>query len=551
MKRMILAVAIVCAFATLAAQPVDKLPVTKLPPVEISAFTVNSMAMPPATNRAYKLIQEKLGVTFKWDIIVGEKDQKIGVMIAGQDYPDLLHIDSPKFIDAGAVIPLEDLVEKYAPNLKRHYQADPVVWNKMFEKDGHIYCLPDWGVNENGVTGTWYSGSAMWIQKAVLKEFGYPKITTITEYFDLIAKYKAKYPKTKDGKPTIGFSILTHDWHKFCLINPPQFLAGFPNDGNGIVDPKTKKYRVHLYGPEAKRWFKILSEMNQKGLVDRDSFVDTYDQYMAKLANGQILGVHDQQWQFNDAQKSLIAQNRIWETMMPLPIVFDKSIKPYYRDSPLPNLQRGWGISTKVSPEKAIRIIKFMDEQLDPAWQKVFNWGLEGVDYSYDKDGQPVCTPAQRAAFDDVTWKLNNLPELWYQEAPKLEGRFTKNGLATVLRDNPKEYLESQRPEDIAIFKAYKVSSYAELMDKNPPPNQPWYPAWQYAPSDGTPAQLAWAKAEETYLKYLPKVILGKPADFEKNWKEYTDALAKCNLKAYEAEYQAYVDQQIKKFGKK
>ena len=540
----------VVAIASLAAQTVDKLPTTKLAPVEISVFTINAMPMPPKDNRAYKLIKEKLGVTFKWDILVGEKDQKIGVMIAGQDYPDLLHVDSPKFIDAGACIPLEDLIEKYAPNLKRHYQADPVVWAKMHEADGHVYCLPDWGVNENGVTATWYSGSAMWIQKAVMKEFGFPKITTIDEYFDLIAKYKAKHPKTADGKPMIGFSILTYDWHKFCLINPPQFLGGFPNDGNGIVDPKTKKYRVHLYGPEAKRWYKILNEMNQKGLVDRDSFVDNYDQYMAKLANGQIIGVHDQQWQFNDAQKSLIAQKRIWETMMPLPIVFDKSIKPYYRDSPLPNLQRGWAISTNVKQDKAIRIIKFMDEQLDPAWQKVMAWGLEGVDYTVEK-GEPVCTPEQRLAWDDVTWKLHNLAELWYQEAPKLEGRFTKGGMATVLRDNPKEYMASQFPEDIEIFKAYNVNGYAELMDKDPPPNQPWYPAWQYAPSDGTPAQMAWAKAEETYLKFLPKVILAKPADFEKEWKAYTKALGKANLKVYEADYQAYVDRQVKKFGKK
>ncbi len=531
------------------AQTVDKLPVTKLPPINISVFTVNNFTVPPEDNRAFQLIKDKLGVTFTWDIAVGEKDQKIGVMIAGQDYTDLLHIDSVKFIDAGACIPLEDLIEKYAPNLKRHYQADPVTWAKMHEADGHVYCLPDWGVNENGVTATWYSGPAMWIQKAVMKEFNFPKITTITQYFDLIARYKAKHPTTADGKPTIGFSILTYDWHRFDLCNPPPFLAGYPNDGDGIVDPKTGKYRVQYYGAEAKRWYKILNDMNQKGLVDRESFVDNYDQYLAKLANGQVLGVHDQQWQFNDAQKSLIAQKRIWETMMPLPIVFDNTIKPHWRDQPLPNLQRGWGISIKA--KDPIRIIKFLDEQLDPAWQKVFAWGLEGVDYSYDKDGQPVCTPEQRAQFDDVTWKLHNLPEIWYQEAPKLEGRFTKGGLATVLRDNPKEYFASQYPEDIQIFKAYGVTSYAEMMDKNPPPNGAWYPAWQLSPVDGSPAQLALAKAQQTYAKDLPKVIMAKPADFEKEWANYLADLAKCNLKDFEAFIQAGLNERISKYGKK
>lgn len=536
--------------SSLVAQPVDKLPKTKLPPIEISVFTVNTnYPIPPATNRAYKLIKEKLGVTFKWDIVVGEADQKIGVMIAGQDYPDLLHINSPKFIDAGACIPLEDLIEKYAPNLKRHYQSDPVTWAKMHEADGHVYCLIDYGVPENGEIATDYWGPAMFIQKAVLKEFGFPKIKTIDEYFDLIAKYKAKYPKTKDGKPTIGFSILTYDWHKFNLCNPPPFLAGYPNDGDVIVDPKTGKARVQYYGPEAKRWYKILNQMNQKGLIDRESFTDNYDQYLAKLSNGQVLGVHDQYWQFQDANKALVAQNRIWETMMPLPIVFDKSIKPHWRDRTLPNLQRGYGISIKA--KDPVRIIKFLDEQLDPAWQKIMTWGVEGEDYYFQKNGQPNQTKEQALRWDDPTWRLNNLAELWWAEAPKLEGRFTKNGLACSLRQNPDIYLATLRPEDQQVLKAYGAFSWSDLMDKDPPQNAAWYPAWQFPAADGSPAKIAQTKMQDTYARDLPKVIMCKPEDFEKEWANYVANLKKCKPEDFETAMQAFLDERIKKFGAK
>jgi putative aldouronate transport system substrate-binding protein len=289
MKRTILAVLVIFAMATaLTAQTVDKLPVTKLPPITITVFNSTPNPVPPDDNRAMKLIQEKLGVTIKWDKAVGDVAQKTGVMIAGQDYPDLLHVSDSKFIDAGALIPLEDLIEKYAPNLKKHYQNDPIVWKKLHEKDGHIYCLADYGVIANGDSGTTYYGVGMFIQKAIMKEYGFPKIKTIDEYFALIEKYKKAHPTTKDGKPTIGFSILTYDWHRFSLVNPPPFLAGYPNDGDGIVDPKTYKYRLQYYGPEAKRWFKLLNGLNEKGLVDRESFVDNYDQYLAKIANGQV-----------------------------------------------------------------------------------------------------------------------------------------------------------------------------------------------------------------------------------------------------------------------
>ncbi len=538
------------AASSLFAQPVDKLPTTKLPPIEISVFTVNTnFPIPPADNRAYKLIKEKLGVTFKWDIVVGEADQKIGVMIAGEDYPDLLHINSPKFIDAGAVIPLEDLIEKHAPNLKRHYQSNPVTWAKMHEPDGHVYCLIDYGIPENIDVQTDYWGPAMFIQKAVLKEYGFPKITTIDQYFDLIAKYKAKHPKTKDGKPTIGFSILTYDWRKFNLCNPPPFLAGYPNDGDGIVDPKTGKYRVQYYGPEAKRWYKLLNTMNQKGLIDRESFTDNFDQYMAKLSNGQVLGVHDQYWQFQEANKALVAQNRVWETMMPLPIVFDKSIKPHWRDQTLPNLQRGYGISIKA--KDPVRIIKFLDEQLDPAWQKIMQWGVEGVDYTIDKSGQPAQTKEQAERWDDVTWKLKNLAELWWKEAPKLEGHFTKGGLACTMRMNPNLYLSSLRPEDQQVLKAYGAYSWSDLMDKDPPPNTVWYPAWQFPAADGSPERIAQVKMQDVYVRDLPKVILAKPADFEKEWASYVDNLKKCRPEDFEKPMQVFIDDRIKRFGPK
>jgi len=550
MKRAFLtfATAIMIAALPIVAQPVDKLPTTKLKPINISVFSVNTQfPIPPADNRAHQLIKEKLGVTFTWDVAIGEADQKIGIMIAGEDYPDLLQINSPKFIDAGACIPLEDLIEKHAPNLKRHYQSNLVTWAKMHEADGHVYTLLDYGVPENGEIATDYWGPAMFIQKAVMKEFKYPKIKTIDEYFDLIAKYKAKHPTTKDGKPTIGFSILTYDWHKFSLCNPPPFLAGYPNDGDGIVDPKTGKYRVQYYGPEAKRWFKLLNEMNQKGLVDRESFTDNYDQYMAKLSSGQVLGVHDQFWQFQEASKALVAQNRVWETMMPLPIVFDKSIKPHWRDSTLPNLQRGYGISVKA--KDPVRIIKFLDEQLDPAWQKIMQWGVEGEDYGIDKSGQPTQTKDQAARWDDVTWKLHNLAELWWQGAPKLEGRFTKNGLACSMRQNSNLYLSSLRPEDQEVLKAYGAFSWSDLMDHNPPVNPPWYPAWQISPSDGSTEKLALTRAQDTYVRDLPKVILAKSADFEKEWNNYVANLKKTGIAAFEAFVQKGIDERISKYG--
>ena len=104
-------------------------------PITLSVFAQWQEQQPPADNKIYKWIKDKYNVEFAWDILVGDLAQKRGIMIASGDYPDLIDMNETAFIDAGALIPLEDLIEQYAPNVKAHYAA---VWEKMKSPDGHI-----------------------------------------------------------------------------------------------------------------------------------------------------------------------------------------------------------------------------------------------------------------------------------------------------------------------------------------------------------------------------------------------------------------------------
>ena len=60
----------------------------------------------------------------------------------------------------------------------------------------------------------------------------------------------------------------------FNLWNPPAFLAGYPNDGNGHVDLVDGKYVYtdNFTDANAKRWFKLANGYFQRGLIDPASF---------------------------------------------------------------------------------------------------------------------------------------------------------------------------------------------------------------------------------------------------------------------------------------
>ena len=530
--------------------------------LNISIFTIQQRQQPPADNKTYKWIEEKFGVTFSWDILVGDKDQKIGVLIASGDLPDVVEVDSEKFQGAGCLRDLKPMIEKYAPNIKKHYAT---AWMQMIDQDSkkdangniieeHIYSLPNYGVIDGIPSDTYYNGNGWWIQKAVLKEFGYPTIKYIDEYFDLLEKYYKKYP-TIDGMPTIPFNIITADWEAFDLWNPPQFLGGNPNDGNGHVVNENGKYVYYdiFTDANAKRWFKLANGYFQRGLIDPESFTDNRDQYYAKIAQGRVLGMFIQGWQFmGEPEQTLWTAGKDERTYAPLALVFDETFKAHYRDRSLPNLQRGYGITTKCSDDKAIKILQFMDKMLEEENQKVLYWGFEGQDYQIDAQGRPYRTDAQRAQQKDPDWIQANRATLWAEEAPKLEGTMP-SGYTRSMDDLAWEYALSQKQVDLDLWAAYGVGSYAEFVDPNPPQNTGWYPMWQCNPSaenggEEEEAAVAMSGFETVQRKYLPQMIMGKPADFDKTWDEYC-ALLKPLTEVYDAFMQKQLDHRVAVFG--
>lgn len=171
------------------------------------------------------------------------------------------------------------------------------------------------------------------------------------EYFDLLERYVAENPTMEDGTENIAYTILCDDWRYFCLENAPQFLDGYPNDGSVIVEPEKLQIIDYNTTPTAKRYFQKLNEEFHKGFVDPESFTQTYDEYIAKLSTGRVLGMIDQWWNFaysvNDALKQQ-GLDKIGCEYVSLPITIEKGIKNQWHTSggTVLNVSSGLAITT-------------------------------------------------------------------------------------------------------------------------------------------------------------------------------------------------------------
>ena len=94
-----------------------------------------------------KLITQKTGISIKAQFPVGGNDDMFSLMVASNDYPDMVAAkgSASKLKDAGALIDLAPLIDQYAPNLKKLYGE--YMKRLRWSNDDHgIYVLPTaWG----------------------------------------------------------------------------------------------------------------------------------------------------------------------------------------------------------------------------------------------------------------------------------------------------------------------------------------------------------------------------------------------------------------------
>ena len=506
-----------------AAEPQNK-------PITFTMFVGSTDQGPTKDNVTMKKIEEMTGVTVEFEFLVGDLDQKMGVMIASGDYPDLLNPSQgrSRYVQAGTFIDLENLLPGY-PNLWKHYEPYMDKLRKV-SPDNKVFLLDNWG-RYYFTSDDWiqylpeHNGPAFWVQKEVLAQSGYIKPSNLDEFFDMLEKYSEANP-TVEGQPVAPFEILSYDWRSFCLKNAPQHMIGAPNDGDVFVDKTTYIAEIYQNKPYAKQYYQKLNEEYKKGMISPETFTQNYDQYLSKIATGRVLAMFDQQWNFQDGERVLTTEGKHERTYVPLGITYP-GYEQWYREQPPFVGGNGMGITVKC--KDVDRALQFMDFLLDEDIQKLMYWGVEGADYSV-ANGRMSRSNDQRANFDNIDWRLKNSGQPFGDQFPKLQGQYS-DGNACDPNVQPENKIDSMFQYDKDFYAKYGFSSKSDFLTV-PGPTPDYYPVWGYTLVDGSDAKTAFDQITDTENKYLPGVIMSD--DFEAAWAEYLARYDSIDFKAYE-----------------
>lgn len=362
--------------------------------VNLKIMTQSSPIAPSDPNEKliFKRLEEKLNLHVDWTNYTWDTyGEKRNLKVASGELPDAFFdagfsdSDILKYAADGVIIPLEDLIDNYMPNLKAILDKKPEYRKFITAPDGHIYTLPwieELGSGKEAIQST---DTIPWINKQWLKNLGLSMPTNIDEFENVLRQFKDKDPDG-DGNPNneIPMSFIYNSGGEDMKSILGAF--GYGDNWDHTVVNNEGKVIFTLSDSGYKEAIKWLSKLYKEKLIDVDVFSQDWNTYLAKGSKhqygtyftwdmGNITGFKSGDYSHPD---------KIEADYTAMPVLFgENNWKNITRTNGF-GLDRGkFAISSK--NQNLELTAKWIDQMYEPLQSTQNNWGTYG-----DKNGPNI-----------------------------------------------------------------------------------------------------------------------------------------------------------------
>lgn len=326
-------------------------------------------------------------------------DTKKQLLLGSEDLPDVFYAanltlqEQMEYGSNGFLISLEDLIDEYAPNIKKMLEERPEVEKAITTPDGHIYALPSVD-DEPSYWHMWYNGD--WLENLGVEEL--PKTTD--ELYELLVRFKNEDPNQNGEADEIPISNHNglNEFDDYLLS-----AFGVMGTGIGLYDGEVKYGAIQ---PGYKAYLEYMNKLWEEELLDHESFSQTNQQKQSK-GKQNLVGV------FADASPVFMLGADAQDTSNP---VFHPITSPL-TDEPMLLESTGIGSGT------------FAITKENPHPEATMRW----IDYSYSKEGADFLHNGLEG--DYWSWKDEDTKEIRVMNDPP-EGY-----------DSPEDYRSSISPD--------------------------------------------------------------------------------------------------------
>lgn len=342
--------------------------------VTITFFDKNSGSK-TFTDEVAQKIMDETGVRLSVENPSGDPDEKLNLMLTGQNYPDIVLMGQgelvTRYIEAGALIELDDYLEQY-PAIGEMYGE---TMKKTKHTDGHNYWLANWyGVDPDASVG-------MLMRRDFLAEIvgeeraNSPEPFTQSEFLDILRQFKALHPQV-DGKNAIPLTVVSSSDGGFGTLKGMFGMKTYYEAPDGTLQHWARD-------PRYMDAMLFMNDLATSGLLDSEWVVNKDEQWKQKLSSGAVFATFGAYWDTDDVNATLAATYGEDAQFYMYKVVADglsASQTTYNGRSTL-----GWdaiGITKNCkNVDAAMRLINYL---VSEEGQYLLLWGIEGEHWNIE-----------------------------------------------------------------------------------------------------------------------------------------------------------------------
>ncbi|MCJ8012349.1 extracellular solute-binding protein [Paenibacillus sp. KQZ6P-2] len=485
--------------------------------ITVSAFAGKFFANADWNNiRLWTDYEKKTNIHVKWDTVQTDTlKEKRNLLLAGNDYPEMFYAsafsrtDLLKYGKQGAFIPLNDLIDKYAPNFKAVMEKYPIIAKGITMPDGNIYGLPT--IYDPEFKSVLYG--TPWVKQEWLDKLGLKQPETLDDLYNMLKAFKENDPNGNGQKDEIAWGAVGTDG----LLSYLRGSFGLNNHGTANInvdtDPTTGKVRFVPTDPHYKELLQFVNKLYKDGLLEQDIVSVKSTEVDSKGMQG-LLGV-------SDSVDPVAIYNQ--KGYVGLPVLKgphgDQSFNAY--GSPLGNIGMFVLTDKAKHPEAMIR---WMDYFYSDEGIKLFFMGWKDETYKEDANGNVDYTDEIKnnpngLNLDQAIGQYLIWPGGYYPGFVKQQFFKGAEGLPT------------------SVENAKKAEPYVL------PQDQVW-PAFNFTQDEQSELTTIKTDIDSYVMEMKDKFITGNES-FD-NWDKYVDALQKMGVDRYVAIYQSAAERYVK-----
>lgn len=363
-------------------------------PLKEKATLTGMISFPPNTesnpnNRTiFKRLQEKTNVEIEWTAIQGDQwGDKITLNMANpKTLTDFIFTagfgdsDLLKYADQGIIIPLEEYIDAYMPNLSAVFEKYPEYRTMSTDSEGHIWALPWIEQLGSEKTAIQTIDNMSFINKKWLDFLGLEMPTTVDEFEQVLIAFRDHASELQaefniDGS-IIPMSCIVNDGGQDPCILINGFGEGYGDADKGRHIAVTDDLKVICSATQQgfKDGIAWLHSLYEQGLIDPEAFTQEWSTYVSKGKSGRY-GVCFS-WD--------VANIDNLQDWVPLPALTadTRNITPQ-NGSFTSGYDRGRCVVTAVAKNPAL-VCAWLDQMYDPFQSPQNNWGTYGEDDDFD-----------------------------------------------------------------------------------------------------------------------------------------------------------------------